>query len=620
LSATANRAALLALALATYGCGGGVKSSADLASRPVDAGETSVPSNRAAVSSPAATPYGGYTPGAVVATPTPAPTAEGVVPTHGSNVVGAWSPSVLPWQDGSQRWDGTYDGNGNRNLVANNVLPIHAALLADGRVMTYGTHAYRLDGVQEFRFDVWQPPTESFAGAESSDRHMVLPTGISTHLFCSAQILVPATGQLVISGGDTWGEGAGESVNSSIGTREINVYDPATNGLSSAGQMAEPRWYATPTTLPDGDLYLQGGTDGRAVYPQASAPVVATRAEIRNSVTGQMRTLTGFDTVDLNNNYPRNWVAPDGSIFGYDHSTLYKIDYRAVAANGGTGVRVDFEDTGIPWNNGWASLSTAVMFRPGRILQIGGVEATHPTAGDGRDTQIIDINGAAPRITNAARISQRRQWANSTVLPDGKVVLMGGSERNILDLLYDWKPGQLGYPVEIYDPESNRWTVGPPQQRMRLYHSIAILLPNGTVLSAGGGWPGPQTNLDAEIYYPPYLFDADGRLARRPLITAAPTVLDPGATLTLATPDAGSIRRVTIVKTGSVTHSFNFEQRFIELGNSDDPDRPIGRNGTELQVKLPANRFETPPGFYLLTVIDAAGVPSESRIFRINPG
>ena len=620
MNSKANSAALLALALATYGCGGGGKSPADLATLPAAGGASPSTANPAIVSSPASAPYGGYTPGAIVATPAPPPTSERTVPTRGSNVVGAWSPSVVPWQDGSRRWDGTYDGGGNRNLVANNLLPIHAALLADGRLMTYGTHTYRTDGVQEFRFDVWQPPTGTFAGAESPDRHMVLPSGISTHLFCSAQILVPATGQLVISGGDIWGEGAGESVNSSIGTREINLYDPGSNRMSPAGQMAEPRWYATPTTLPDGELYLQGGTDGRAVYQPGSAPVVATRAEIRNPVTGQMRTLMGFDTVDLNNNYPRNWIAPDGSIFGYDHATLYKIDYKAIAANGGTGVRIDFEDTGIPWNNGWASLSTAVMFQPGRILQIGGVEATHPTARDGRDTQIIDINGSSPQITYAARISQRRQWANSTVLPDGKVVLMGGSERNILDVLYDWQPGQLGYPVEIYDPDRNSWTVGPPQQRMRLYHAIAILLPNGTVLSAGGGWPGPQTNLDAEIYYPPYLFDADGGFARRPAITAAPTVLSPGATVTLTTPDADNIRRVTIVKTGSVTHSFNFEQRFIELGNSNDPGKPIVRSGNQLQVKLPANRFETTPGFYLLTIIDAAGVPSESKIFQINPG
>ena len=68
-----------------------------------------------------------------------------------------------------------------------------------------------------------------------------------------------------------------------------------------------------------------------------------------------------------------------------------------------------------------------------------------------------------------------------------------------------------------------------------------------------------------------------------------------------------------------MTHSYNFEQRFIELGKAGDPARPIERNGAKLRVRLPANPYETTPGFYMAFVLDDKGVPSEAKIFRIEP-
>ena len=112
------------------------------------------------------------------------------------------------------------------------------------------------------------------------------------------------------------------------------------------------------------------------------------------------------------------------------------------------GSMTTFEDIafgeGIPCHNGWAATSTAVMYRPGKILQVRGVEADFENDWDPRDgleTQIVDITAMVPgapanlrpKITYGPRIKHKRQWANVTVLPDGKVVLMGGSEHNVLD-------------------------------------------------------------------------------------------------------------------------------------------------------------------------------------------
>ena len=101
------------------------------------------------------------------------------------------------------------------------------------------------------------------------------------------------------------------------------------------------------------------------------------------------------------------------------------------------------------------------------------------------------------------------------------------------------------------------------------------------------------------------------------LVSTGTTAAAPSSQIELDTPDAANVSRITIVKTGSVTHSYNFEQRFIELGNVNDASKPIQRDGNRLRVSLPANRFETTPGFYMAFVINAQGVPSEAKIFRI---
>jgi Domain of unknown function (DUF1929) len=144
---------------------------------------------------------------------------------------------------------------------------------------------------------------------------------------------------------------------------------------------------------------------------------------------------------------------------------------------------------------------------------------------------------------------------------------------------------------------------------MRLYHSTALLLPDATVLTMAGGSPGPQRNLNAEIYYPPYLFDSDGQRATRPVIQSAPAGLKPGAKFTIGTSASASIGRVVLVKTGSVTHSFNFDQRYLPLQFT----RPTANT---LQATVPA-LGRTPPGYYLLFILNNRGVPSEAAIVRI---
>ena len=110
-------------------------------------------------------------------------------------------------------------------------------------------------------------------------------------------------------------------------------------------------------------------------------------------------------------------------------------------------------------------------------------------------------------------MSSKRQWVSATVLADGRVLATGGS-------LQDNTLNDVNTSAEIWDPATGIWTVGPSGSRARLYHSGALLLPDASVLVTGGGAPGPLTesNMNAEIYYPSYLYNAPGTFAARPAI------------------------------------------------------------------------------------------------------
>ena len=221
------------------------------------------------------------------------------------------------------------------------------------------------------------------------------------------------------------------------------------------------------------------------------------------------------------------------------------------------------------------------MYRPGKILQFGGNSNRAIT---------IDINGASPVVTTTLpNMSSQRQWVTATVLADGRVLATGGSSA-------DNQLTNVNNSAEVWDPNpvpNGTWRVGPNGLRARLYHSIALLLPDATVLVGGGGAPGPLVNRHVEIYRPSYLYDGGGNLAPRPVIQDVPDVIALGQTFSFGV-GAADIRRVTLVKTGTVTHSVNMDQRFIELSFTSSAGtlfvQPPATSGNRTSRLLPAVR------------------------------
>ena len=465
-------------------------------------------------------------------------TPTGTIPAD-ANVKGMFSP-VTPWP----------------------LIPVHTVLMADGRVITYGT-----DGTGKqtgnFIYDVWDPEGGLNGG------HTTIANTTATDIFCSSQVMLPAGNAVFVAGGDNWTGTA----TTNTGNNNSNLFTLATNTLARGPNMNRPRWYSSSTTLINGDTYIQGGSGG------------TDRPEVRQA-DGVFRLLSSTDTSALSFDFPRNFVAADGRVFGYDSAgKMYYVD-----ANGTGSITMVGQ---LPSANTGGDASAA-MFRPGRILQMGG---------NSNGAVVIDIRNGTPSVTATASMSSQRRLVNASILPDGKVLATGGSST--------WNElTNVNYQAEIWNPDTGTWTIGATYQQAKLYHSQSLLLPDGTVMVGGGGAPGPQNNLNFELYYPPYLFKAGGLLAERPVITAAPTVLDIGKTFTVDTSGPNAAARVVLIKSGSVTHSFNMEQRFVEL--------TFNQNGGRLNVQAPTRAGDAPPGFYMLFVLDANGVPSVAKILRIN--
>src|SRR5215212_6214722 len=445
------------------------------------------------------------------------------------------------------------------------VVAINSALLPNGRVLAYdsvGDKATESFPGQTFtRATVWDPN-----GGGQTDVRLDL----GYNIFCSgfAHLM---DGSLFIAGGNK-----DQQLNGIVNTTYFN---PDTNQWSGGPNMAAGRWYPTVTALDNGEQLITSGGP--------STP------EVRQN-DGTLRSLS---TASLSQPlYPWFDVAPNGGAFysGPD-PTLRGLDPS------GTGSWQTYQqrDTINRDYGGHA------LFDIGKELVAGGGPST-------TSAKVIDVNGSSPTVASTAPMAFGRRQHNLTVLADGTVLATGGnsSGANLVDL-------NAGvYNAELWNPATGTWRTLAAMQVTRQYHSTALLLPDGRVLSAGGGICGTCDSVgylakNAQVFTPPYLFkpDGTGQLAPRPTVATAPAGVAYGAGFQIDTPDAASIRKVALVRLGAVTHSVNMEQRYVPLSYT-------AGSGT-LTATAPANANLAPPGVYMLFVIDAAGVPSVARMVTL---
>jgi hypothetical protein len=432
---------------------------------------------------------------------------------------------------------------------------IHAHLLPTGHVMSWG--------IADANPVVWNPQDGAFTSVARP-----------VDLFCSGHALLP-DGRLLVSGGHA---------SNDHGLLATVFYDPATRGWTSGPRMRNGRWYPTTTTLANGDVLTVSGGDTlgqRNLIP-----------EVYQQATNSWRELSSASLYLPY--YPFLFVAPDARVFaaGPSQGTYFLTPAGTGSWAGGPRSHYGDRDYG-----------SAVMYDAGKIVMMGG---GGPTA----STEVIDLNaGAGAAWRTVAPMSVPRRQLTATLLADGQVLVTGGTNAGGFNAA---PTSAAVLAAEVWNPATEQWRTLARMAHYRLYHSTALLLPDGRVLVAGSGQPaagGLTDNRTAELFSPPYLFNPDGTEATRPTIGNAPTTVGYGQSFRVATPEAASIGAVHLIRLGSVTHAFDMNQRMNRLA--------FTAGATTLAVVAPERAALAPPGHYMLFLIDRRGVPSVARIVRL---
>jgi large repetitive protein len=284
-----------------------------------------------------------------------------------------------PVKDAAGEWSSTNDA-----LAAVTPWPlmaINTALTGDGMVQSFGSTKtgctdntpYDWTGNScvaqggQFEFDIWDPSTtRTLANRDDG----VIPNNTYTDMFCSIQVHNPNTGSVMTMGGDDGLGNGNNPVNGPVGVTSYTHHA----GLRDEAPMHYPRWYPTANTMPNGDLVVQGGS-----VRGVSGPGVLTPERYTPNEGSGWTLLTGAKSAEAYGNtqnrwwYPRSWVAPEnGNLFTISGSQVSELD---PSGNGTLTLRgtlpqqvADQGELGQPIG----ATSTAVMYEPGKILQVGG--------------------------------------------------------------------------------------------------------------------------------------------------------------------------------------------------------------------------------------------------------
>ncbi len=506
----------------------------------------------------------------------------------------------------------------------------HAALLPTNNVLVFGGSALDPESFEH------PPPAEVLDLASMTVRKIDM-TGVDVDLFCCGHTFLP-DGRLLVAGGTSAYPPPPDPFYG--GLRQVFTFDPFTERWTRLPDMQEGRWYPTLIRLTDNRVLALSGlryrdprqaTRGlfRALLSIVAVKHhVAVRHEIYDSAQNRWETLAEGGAFPL---YPRLHLLADGTVF---YSGVFNTHYffpgRYPSARWNPSTH-EWVKRGGPHGrkNREEGISLLLPLRPPdyrpRILIAGGghhnlgrmlQSVLHGLGGHGwaeriasfiradDSVEIIDPSAPEPRWAQTEKMLHPRIHAVGVLLPDGTVAVVGGMSR------HGNVPGthHPRYPVqeaELYDPESNSWRLLAAQNRPRVYHSSALLLPDGRVISMGGN-PHPKViERSIEIFSPPYLFRGS-----RPLITDCPPRIGYGHPFPLGVDRAGRISRVVLMRPDVITHITNTDQRLLEL-------RFRATGSESLEVDSPAYPAHMPAGYCLVFVLNDDGVPSVGQFLMV---
>jgi Domain of unknown function (DUF1929)/Kelch motif/Galactose oxidase, central domain len=480
------------------------------------------------------------------------------------------------------------------------ILPIHAALLSpgtDGRAKVLflagsgnkpnNTGCTNCSAVWDYEQGTFLQPQTPLNSA-----------GNPIDFFCAGQAFL-ADGRLLVMGGT-------EQYDPFQGLSDTIAFDPKTLQWKIVQSMASGRWYPTAVTLRDGNVFACSGKDESGLldtYPEIYSPS------------------TGWSVVNPPPNPPTSQLAMyshlfllrDGRLFysgGYFESNN-GVSPRILNLPTPPGTIAEQPVEGLTDINS-RDQSSSVLLPPvheQRVMIMGGGTGFNGTAT--KSVNIVQLSTAGKVVNNptykpAASLNYARMHHSAVLLPDRTVFVCGGSGMG--------ESGDMATQAgEIYNPTTNTWTVVAREATPdgvgvnRLYHSVALLLPDGRVISVGGNPNRDSNELRISIYRPPYFFKGT-----RPVIDSAPAKVAYSASFQIQTSQARDIKWINLMRPSAATHSCDTEQRLHNVAIN-------SKTSTTLNVTLTSNRNLVPPGFYMLFITDTKNVPSVAKWVQIMP-
>lgn len=449
-----------------------------------------------------------------------------------------------------------------------------AANLPGGKVLLWaGQQVNKWGDAGSTETLIWDPSNNSM-------KHKTVNTG---NFFCPGTTNM-ADGRLMLTGGKD--------------KTKTTFYLPGNDAWMVGPDMNIGRGYQGQTMLENGDVFVIGGSwVGRSDRGDK-------HGELWSAATNSWKLLPGvladpFLTNDSagvyrSDNHAWLFLAPNNKIFHAGPSK--QMHWITTSGNGSV-------KKSVTRGNKDAMNGNAVMYDVGKILALGGAENYDSGPGSNR-AYIIDINGNEAKVTRTGNMRHPRTLGNSAVLPNGEVVTIGGASEAIL---FSDKGAVLT--PEIWSPKSGSWTSLADMQVPRTYHSTVLLLKDGRVMAAGGGLCRCSADhQDVEVLTPPYLYAANGNLAKRPVIRSSPSITRAGQSFQVTMDTSGS-HTFALVRLSSVTHSVNNDCRRIPL--------TAKRSGSVFTLSVPSNKRIALAGNYYLFAMNSNGVPSVGKDLQI---
>jgi hypothetical protein len=445
--------------------------------------------------------------------------------------------------------------------------------------------------------EIWDPATGSFS---------IVDQPFAGDIFCGGHTFL-ADGRLLVAGG-TYAYEIKQFNRYPLppfsGLDQSYIFDPFAVTWARAPDLARGRWYPTLVMLADGRILAVAG------FTKHFPWVIERNIEIFEASLGWSTFEGAEHWFPL---YPRLCLLPNGSVFyagSYNTHYTFPFSIRAFPTSILDVERREWRVVGtLRKSEREEGINVLLPLRPphydARVLLAGGGD---PGGIDAiPDAEVIDPLAAKPQWREIQPMSHARYFAYPVILPNRQVIVIGGrgGEKMHMDGMAPPMSPPPHDPLavmepEIFDPETNTWARAAPMSIDRLYHSGALLLPDGRVLTAGSNPATGVYDRRIEIYHPTYLFQGP-----RPVIDDAPTVIEYATMFDIRFTHTRQIDEVALIRPSVTTHCVNTDQRYIGLAI-------IERSADRVRVEIPRSRGVAPPGYYMLFVL-SDGVPSVAR-------